>query len=144
MQEMNRGQLAEIKMETTIAQNNEIYRHSFEEMGRVLELNGHYYIRFEEKNGDEPVSVTVKIAREGYVQLIRNGEVITRLVFNREYPQEFSYQTPAGNLGMLVHTESLAISLKNQPFAGKVAIDYSIMSGENKLGDYQLRLQFTT
>lgn len=144
MRDLSQGQVAEIKMETIIKQQGEIFRHSFEEMGRIMELNGHYYIRFEESTEDGKASVTIKIAREGYVQLIRNGEVTTRLVFNREHPQEFTYATPAGRLGMLVRTDHLDIVLNDQPFSGELAVDYSILSSDSQIGDYYLRLQFTT
>lgn len=144
MQALNKGQMAEIKIETAIEQGDEVYRHAFEEMGRVLELNGNYYIRFEENDGADQVSVTIKIAREGYVQLIRNGEITTRLVFNKQFPQEFTYETPTGRLGLLVRTDVLDIHLKDSPFSGQLAIDYAIMSNEQALGTYKLRLQFTT
>lgn len=35
-------------MESTINQNGEIYQYTYDEMGRIVSLNDHYYLRFEE------------------------------------------------------------------------------------------------
>jgi uncharacterized beta-barrel protein YwiB (DUF1934 family) len=38
----------------------------------------------------------------------------------------------------------LHISLKDRPFSGVITIDYALYMKEEKVGDYQMVLEFTT
>lgn len=143
-EDLSQGKTVQVKMKTQILQNGEIYNHLTEEMGRLVELNGHYYIRYEEAAKDENYSVTVKITKDGEVHLIRQGKPATRMNFSLNKATEFSYHTPAGMMAMQVDTSRLEFSLKNQPFAGEVFIDYQINTPHQKIGDYKLHLRFTT
>lgn len=139
-----KGLPAEIQMETLLMQNNEVERHVFEEMGKVLYLNDCYYIRYEESYEDHSVPVTVKLSADGIVSVIRRGETTTRLRFDVDQWTETNYRLPTGILPIQVRTKELKISYYDRPFAGRVVVQYGLYLGEEKLGDYQMRLRFTT
>lgn len=107
-------------------------------------MNNSYYIRFEETQGESTVPVTVKINPDGVVNLIRNGERTMRLTFNSDRHTETNYVTPAGIIPMQVLTDDLRVSYYDRPFSGRVYIDYKLHTNGQKLGEYQIRLRFTT
>lgn len=142
--ELKNGLPAEVKMETSYVQNGETHHHSFEENGRIVYINNSYYIRFEETHQEGTVPVTVKINPDGVVQLIRKGDQTMRLVFDSEEVTLANYKTPAGIMPLKVTTEDLRVSYYDRPFAGRVKVNYALHVNQQKLGDYQMRLRFTT
>ncbi|MER2063908.1 MAG: DUF1934 domain-containing protein [Alkalibacterium sp.] len=142
--ELKNGLPAEIKMETSYVQNGETHHHSFEETGRVVYMNSSYYIRFEEAHELGTVPVTIKINPDGVVQLIRHGEQTTRFVFDSDRETESNYRTPAGIIPLTVTTDDIRVSYYDRPFAGRIWVDYSLSVNQQKLGDYHIRLRFTT
>lgn len=142
--DLKNGLPAEVKMETSYIQNGETHQHSFEEKGRVVYMNNSYYIRFEETHEEATVPVTVKINPDGVVNLIRNGERTMRLTFNGDRHTETNYATPAGIIPLQVLTDDLRVSYYDRPFSGRVYIDYKLHANGQKLGEYQIRLRFTT
>lgn len=142
--DLKNGLPAEVKMETSYLQNGEMHHHSFEESGRVVYINNSYYIRFEETKEETPVPVTIKINPDGTVHLIRNGEQTMRLTFNSDEVTATNYKTPAGTIPLQVTTDDLRVSYYDRPFAGRVWVDYALYADDQKLGDYQIRLRFTT
>lgn len=142
--ELKNGLPAEIKMETSYVQNGETHHHSFEENGRVVYMNSSYYIRFEEAHELGSVPVTIKINPDGVVQLIRRGEQTTRFVFDSNQETESNYRTPAGIMPLTVTTDDIRVSYYDRPFAGRIWVDYSLSANQQKIGDYHIRLRFTT
>lgn len=142
--ELKNGLPAEIKMETSYVQNGETHHHSFEEKGRVVYMNSSYYIRFEEAHELGTVPVTIKINPDGVVQLIRRGEQTTRFVFDSDQETESNYRTPAGIIPLTVTTDDIRVSYYDRPFAGRIWVDYSLSANQQKIGDYHIRLRFTT
>lgn len=142
--ELKNGLPAEVKMETSYLQNGETFRHSFEESGRVVYMNNSYYIRFEETHEEMTVPVTIKINPDGVVNVTRNGDQTMRLTFNSEGTTQTNYQSPAGIIQLKVVTEDLRVSYYDRPFSGRVYVDYTLHANQQKLGDYQIRLRFTT
>ncbi|GEK90135.1 Uncharacterized beta-barrel protein YwiB, DUF1934 family [Alkalibacterium putridalgicola] len=142
--ELKNGLPAEIKMETSYVQNGETHHHSFEENGRVVYMNSSYYIRFEEAHELGTVPVTIKINPDGVVQLIRRGEQTTRFVFDSDQETESNYRTPAGIIPLTVTTDDIRVSYYDRPFAGRIWVDYSLSANQQKIGDYHIRLRFTT
>ncbi|WP_027108940.1 DUF1934 domain-containing protein [Lacticigenium naphthae] len=141
---LKNGLPAEIHMETTLFQNDEQQHHQFSEPGRVVEMNGSYYIRYEEKHEEQSIPVTIKVEADGIVSLIRRGEMTTRLRFDRDKVTQTQYKTPVGILPVDIQTTNVKISYYDRPFSGRVYVDYSLHMSEQKLGDYHLRLRFTT
>lgn len=141
---LSNGLPARVILETTIVQEGEVYKHSFDEMGRIVHLNGHYYIRYTESKDAEEIATVIKISENGEVNLTRHGENKTRLVFNDKEDTLTTYPTPQGVMQLMVRTNRLSISYTNQPFAGEVEIDYILHMEGTPLGTYQIRLIFTT
>ncbi len=146
-EELLKGQLVEVQLETFINQNGEVHHHIFDEMGRIVKLNEHYYIRFEETNQNQQLpkaSITIKIHPQGRVTVIRNGEQTTRLVFDKKQKTISRYATPAGLLELDVSTTRLQFVTSDQPFSGALDVDYHMVSGDDIFGRYQMHLRFTT
>lgn len=135
---------AEIKMKTESRQFDDINQHLFEDSGRFVEMNGNYYIRFEESYGDNKVPVMVKITSDQRVNLIRYGDHKTNLLFDSQGPTYTKLQTPAGIAELEVSTQHLHTAINSQPISGQVNVDYQLSMNGQKLGDYQIDLHFTT
>lgn len=141
---LSNGLPARVILETTIIQEGEIFKHSFDEMGRIVELNGNYYIRYTESKEEDEVATMIKIGEDGTISLTRHGENKTRLVFDNNEETLTTYPTPQGVLQLAVKTDRLSISTTEQPFAGEVEVDYMIHMAGAPLGTYKIRLIFTT
>lgn len=141
---LTNGKAARIILETTIFQEDEVFKNTFDEMGRIVSINGNYYLRFVEKNSDIEIPTLIKIFPNGNINIIRNAENKTRLEFNEKEYTYTNYHTPAGIMKMRVQTNRIDSSYQNTPFAGDIEIDYLLSVGEKELGSYQIRLRFTT
>lgn len=141
---LTKGLPARIILETTIVQEGEVFKHSFDEMGRIVLMNDNYYIRFEENQGEEKNSTLIKLQSDGIVNLTRHGQNKTRMTFNDQEDTFTNYATPTGIMPLRVETNHLKMGYTNQPFAGEVEVDYAIYLEDYPLGTYQLRLRFTT
>lgn len=143
-EQLSQGMEARIILETTIHQEEEVFKNSFDEMGRIVLMNDNYYLRFEETNGKNRVPTLIKISPDGNVNITRHTENKTRLEFNEEEHTYTNYHTPAGIMNLRVKTNRMDLSYQNTPFAGDIEIDYVIYNGDSPLGSYQIRLRFTT
>lgn len=142
---LTQGLPVRIILETTIVQEEEVFKNSFDEMGRIVLMNDNYYLRFKESKGEDDGVVTlIKIDPEGVVHITRHTENKTRLIFNQEEDTYTSYATPTGIMQMKVQTNRISSSYNNSPFAGDIEIDYVIYMEDIPLGTYQIRLRFTT
>jgi uncharacterized beta-barrel protein YwiB (DUF1934 family) len=142
---LTQGLPVRIILETTIVQEEEVFKNSFDEMGRIVLMNDNYYLRFKESKGEDDGVVTlIKIDPEGVVHITRHTENKTRLIFNQEEETYTSYATPTGIMQMRVQTNRISSSYNNSPFAGDIEIDYVIYMEDIPLGTYQIRLRFTT
>lgn len=144
MKQLSQGMDARIILETIIQQENEFFKNSFDEMGRIVLMNDNYYLRFVEINDDIKVPTLIKISPEGNVNITRHTENKTRLEFNEAEHTYTNYHTPAGIMRLLVKTNRINLSYQHTPFAGDIEIDYAIYNGDSPLGSYQIRLRFTT
>lgn len=142
---LTQGLPVRVILETTIVQEEEVFKNSFDEMGRIVLMNDNYYLRFKESKGEDDGVVTlIKIDPEGVVHITRHTENKTRLIFNQEEDTYTSYATPTGIMQMKVQTNRISSSYNNSPFAGDIEIDYVIYMEDIPLGTYQIRLRFTT
>ncbi|HLR88801.1 MAG TPA: DUF1934 domain-containing protein [Atopostipes sp.] len=142
---LTQGLPVRVILETTIVQEEEVFKNSFDEMGRIVLMNDNYYLRFKESKGEDDGVVTlIKIDPEGIVHITRHTENKTRLIFNQEEETYTSYATPTGIMQMKVQTNRISSSYNNSPFAGDIEIDYVIYMEDIPLGTYQIRLRFTT
>ena len=141
--DLSKGRTAQIHLETSISQGNETERHVFDEAGKVVQMNSSYYIRFQETYESVVVPVTVKIDPSGVVTLTRKGETTTRMRFDKGERFETIYRTPQGAVSIETMTSNMQISYTDNPFSGRIVIDYNLFLGKEKLGDYKLQLLFT-
>lgn len=141
---LTKGMPARIILETTIVQEDEVFKNSFDEMGRIVLMNDNYYLRFEETAGEEETATIIKIAPDGIINITRHAENKTRLEFNEKEDTYTSYPTPTGIMQMRVRTNRISASYNKAPFAGEVEIAYVIYLEDYPLGTYQIRLRFTT
>ena len=141
---LTKGLPARIILETTIVQEGEVFKHSFDEMGRIVLMNDNYYIRYEAEQDGEQIATLIKLQPDGTVNLTRHGTNKTRLVFDDNTHTYTNYPTPSGIMPLRVETNRLEIGYGDQPFAGEVEVDYVIYLKDQLLGTYQLRLRFTT
>ena len=133
-----------VVMKTESRQFEDINQHLFEDEGRFVEMNGSYYIRFEEEYQHTKVPVMVKITDDKRVNLIRYGEHKTNLLFDGNEPTYTKLNTPAGIAQITVDTNHLNIAIKDQPLSGEIFIQYELEMNQQKLGSYQIELRFTT
>ena len=141
--DLSKGRVAQVHLETIISQGNETEKHVFDEVGKVVQMNSSYYIRFQETCETGVVPVTVKIDPAGIVTLTRKGETTTRMRFDKGERFETLYRTPQGTVNIETMTKDLQISYTDKPFSGSVSIEYDLFLGKEKLGDYKLQLLFT-
>ncbi|GAA3017177.1 DUF1934 domain-containing protein [Tetragenococcus solitarius] len=143
--ESTRGIPVSIHLKTEVKQENETEEFLFDITGRVIRMGNTLYIRYkeEQEDGSDPVPVTMKIFPDGAVQLVRSGEIRTRLKFIYGEKFETSYQTPYGTIFLTTHTKDLHFTLNDRPMAGKVTIEYDLFVAEQRVGSYHLLLEFS-
>lgn len=141
--DLSKGMPAKVEMKTTISQGESSESFAFSEMGKVVYMNGSYYIRYQETYDEIEIPVTVKIDATGGVTLIRRGETITRMRFEQGERFETSYQTPQGLITMETVTRKVQISYREEPFSGELQLEYDLYLGKEKLGEHKLQLLFT-
>ena len=64
---LTKGLPARIILETTIVQEGEVFKHSFDEMGRIVLMNDNYYIRYEAEQDGEQIATLIKLQPDGTV-----------------------------------------------------------------------------
>lgn len=138
------GVPVEIVMKTETRQFDDVNQHLFEDEGRFVEMNGSYYIRFEEEYQSTNVPVMIKITDDKRVNLIRFGEHKTNLLFDGNGPTHTKLNTPAGLAELTVNTNQLNIAIDEKPLSGEVYIQYELEMNQQQLGSYQIELRFTT
>ena len=136
---------AKIKVQTKVTQNNESEDFVFDLLGQVVKMGDTLYIRYKEFQPDgQEAPVTVKVTPDSQVQLIRSGEARMRMRFAYREKLETNYKTPYGMFIISTYAKNLHVSLKDRPFSGIITIDYTLYMKEEKVGDYQMVLEFTT
>jgi uncharacterized beta-barrel protein YwiB (DUF1934 family) len=144
MRELSQGIPISIHLTTKVKQEGETEDFLFDLQGQAVKIGDTLYLRYKEiqPEGTE-VPVTMKIMPDGVIQLIRSGEMRTRLKFAYKERIETSYQTPYGTMFFHTYTNHLHVSLKDRPYSGKVDIHYDLFMMQDKVGEYKLSLEFT-
>ena len=70
-------------------------------------------------------TITTLKVKEGKIQMIREGELLTQMVFEAGKTSRSNYQTPFGELSLQIDTISLSYSLDPEGY-GKVEIAYKL------------------
>lgn len=142
---MKNGTPIQIQLQTEVFQNDDKQEHFFDVPGQLVKMGTTLYLRYAEPSidGEKEVPVTIKIEADGSIHLIRAAQQRTRLTFNYQEKNHTNYRTPYGVMEIYTFTNNLRVSLADNPTSGKISIDYDLFAGEEKLGVYHLRLQFT-
>jgi len=145
MDDLTTGVPVAIHLETRARQDGETANYALDVDGQLVQMGDVFYLRYKEVSDEapEPIPVTIKLAANGDVVLTRNAENHLRLHFSNGKRIRAHYQTPMGLLPVETVTPMLRVRLRERPFSGEVNVDYDLYAGEQLLGNYQLRLQFT-
>lgn len=140
--ETSAGIPVKVKVQTHIEQDGKSESFSFNEPGQFFQMGDTSYIRYQETNPLGKVPVTVKLAADGTVQLRRHASADLRLVFDLQQPMLTKYRTPAGLIDIITETKMVNFNYQTDPVNGTLAIDYELVTGEEIVGQYKIRLQF--
>ena len=145
MDDLTTGVPVAIHLETQARQDDDTANYALDVDGQLVQMGDAFYLRYKEVNDDapEPIPVTIKLAANGDVVLTRSAENRLRLHFSNGKRVRTHYQTPMGMLPVETVTPMLRVRLRERPFSGEVNVDYDLYAGEQLLGNYKLRLQFT-
>ncbi|MGX7198610.1 DUF1934 domain-containing protein [Enterococcus nangangensis] len=133
-----------VHLTTQVQQGAEQAEFTFDLAGQLVQMGDTLYIRYKEvpEEGGEEIPVTIKIEPEGNVQIMRGTTLKTRLKFFYRQTINNSYRTPYGLLEVQTYTKDLHFSLKDQPLAGSLKLDYDLLTPQQTMGSYQLQLNF--
>ena len=142
--DLSKGLPVSIHLETEVDQGGEHTQFIFDLMGQIVTIGDTIYIRYKETTDEgQQVPVTLKVEPDGKVQLTRSGENRMRLKFDYRRKIETFYQTPYGQFAITTFTKDMHFSLRDTPVAGALKLDYELLAGPEKMGDYRLSLQFS-
>lgn len=129
-----------VHLVTTIRQDGQEEQFSFDESGNFVELNGKYYLRYVEHQNGQVTPVQFRL--DDQVHLHRNGELTTLLDFDLEAPTYTRYRTQYGVIRLEVSTTQLKKEVDPTVPAGRLRVNYTLATGGQVVGSYQLQLQF--
>lgn len=143
MQLVSNGIPINIKLETSIVQNEHQQNFIYESVGQAVQVGNNWYIRYEEKteNGEQ-FQVMVKFCQDGSIHLTRQGSFRTKLRFVPGELTETTYQTPYGTMLLVTRTKQLQLEFSETPLRGQLKLAYELSTGEELVGNYQLFLDF--
>lgn len=134
-----------IHLQTRIKQEENVSDYRLDVDGQLVQMGDNLYLRYlepDEETGDK-TPVTMKFTPDGAVHLTRNGEAELRLHFISGKRVTARYRTPYGIMPIETVTPFLEADFQERPFSGNVKIDYLLYAGEELVGNYKIRLQFT-
>ncbi|MFC6275469.1 DUF1934 domain-containing protein [Levilactobacillus tangyuanensis] len=145
MDQLSTGVPVAIHLETHIKQHDDVSDYRLDVDGQLVQMGTNLYLRYlepDEETGDK-TPVTMKFTPEGEVHLTRAAEAELRLHFVSGKRVTARYNTPYGTMPIETVTPLLETKFEERPFRGNVKIDYLLYAGEELVGNYKIRLQFT-
>lgn len=124
-----------------------------EESGITTKVIGHYslfegihILRYEEPalQSDENSDIMDKVSENtikispGLVEMIKNGENSTHMVFDLEQPTQSVYDTPYGSLCFRIHTTRIDVEEKTDEII--LVMEYSLSHDNSHISDNQIRI----
>ena len=111
---------------------------STEAKGTVYQKDGLLYISYKENPEEFGKTLTTVKIKNDRVELIRTGNVSSRLVFIKDKPYESSYNTPYGSLPLKISVLDMDISAGGD--AGTVFMKYSLdLAGDQTENNFTLK-----
>ena len=114
------------------------YSQSFE--GRLSIKNQALYLRYDESS---ETRVTFKICEDSVDLSRKSGQMRLKLHFNENEKFETSYLTPYGAVELTCKTDHCVFDCDKKVQKGSLTVDYRLFTGDEILGEYKIRLQFT-
>lgn len=105
-----------------------------------FEKNGSHYLLYEEQPaGFDAVSKCRLKIRENYLELVRQGEVRTQMIFEEGKTHPVDYHTPFGSLAMEIATKDVDVKVEEN--ALYVSVEYSLGACGDDLSDCRVEIQ---
>ncbi|MSE21040.1 DUF1934 family protein [Lactobacillus parabuchneri] len=143
MDNLATGVPVQIHLEINILQEGQRSNFVFDVVGQLVRVGTSIYIRYNEDADEGPVPVTIKISDDGNIKLTRSGENRLQLIFSDGKRIAAHYRTPYGMMDVQTVTSALDTEILSSPLRGNVGVDYLLYAGDQLLGKYNIRLQFT-
>ncbi|MCY9807556.1 DUF1934 domain-containing protein [Lentilactobacillus senioris] len=143
MANLRAGVPVQIHLETMMKNAEDSNSFVFDLTGQLVQIGETIYIRYVELGEEGEVPVTVKIMPNGDVRLTRAAGSRLQLLFSPGKRVTAHYKTPYGLMDIDTVTPNMDINISDGPLRGNLAIDYLLYAGEELLGKYNIRLQFT-
>ncbi len=124
-----------IVMDTeSIPKNDESRYISLKTRGTLFYGNGLLYISYKENPEEFGKTTTIIKIKKDRLELIRSGNVESRLVFSKDTPYQSSYNTPYGSLplGLKVSEMRISADQNNGDIFMKYSLDFAGEITENK------------
>lgn len=134
----------QIHLTTAIDQEDQHDDFVFDIEGQLVQMGKTLYLRYIEETVEQGrVPVTIKIMPNGDIKLTRSGQNRLQLNFRRGHRLSAQYKTPYGLMNIDTVTPLLNVKIAERPLRGELKIDYLLYGGDQLLGKYNIRLQFT-
>lgn len=105
-----------------------------------FEKNGSHYLLYEEQPaGFDAVSKCRMKIRENYLELVRQGEVRTQMIFESGKTHPVDYRTPYGSLAMEIDTKK--VNIKVEENALYVTVEYTLAAWGDGISDYKIDIE---
>lgn len=130
-----------VELTTVMEQNGQQERFHFAEEGQFVELNGNYYLRYQEHQEGQTTPVQFRLGNDE-LHLRRSGVRETAFTFLNRQTTKARYQTEYGKIDLAVTTNRLLVDFDPTAARGNVDLEYQLVSSGQLVGTYQLQLQF--
>lgn len=130
-----------IQLTTTMEQDGQRDKYTFDEQGQFIELNGKYYLRYQEHQNGQTTPVQFRLATD-LVHLRRSGVRETDFEFQRDRATKTRYRTEYGIIAMTVTTNRLNVEFDPEDVNGSLGLEYQLTANGQLIGTYQVQLQF--
>ncbi|EKK20115.1 DUF1934 domain-containing protein [Fructilactobacillus florum] len=134
----------QVKLTTTVTQQGDTTTHHFVETGQLGQIQGTWYLRFQETTGHQAVPVSFRFDNQKQVRLLRNGENRLNFLFRDQAETENQYRTPFGLVKLQLKTQALHLDFDVEAVVGAFEVCYQLRQGGDPVGDYQIKLQFNS
>lgn len=130
-----------VRLTTTMEQDGQKDEYSFEEEGQFVDLNGTYYLRYQEHQEGIATPVQFRLGSDE-LHLRRSGPRETNFVFQLAQSTKSRYRTEYGIIDLQVTTNRMAVEFDSEDANGSIDLEYQLTANEQLIGTYQVQLQF--
>lgn len=130
-----------VQLTTTMEQDGQEDHYHFDEQGEFIELNGTYYLRYQEHQAGQTTPVQFRLG-DNELHLRRRGVRETNFAFVADQTTKARYKTEYGVIALGVTTNRLLVMLDAEHAQGSIDLQYQLVANQQLIGTYQLQLQF--